>query len=31
VTSTPDEFSAFIKKEAERWSKALKEANIKYD
>jgi tripartite-type tricarboxylate transporter receptor subunit TctC len=31
VTSTPEEFSAFIKKEAERWSKALKDANIKYD
>jgi tripartite-type tricarboxylate transporter receptor subunit TctC len=30
-TSTPEEFSAFIHREAERWSKALKEANIKYD
>ena len=31
VTSTPQEFSTFIRKEADRWSKALKEANIKFD
>jgi tripartite-type tricarboxylate transporter receptor subunit TctC len=31
ATSTPEEFSAFIAKEAERWSKVLKEANIRYD
>src|SRR5262245_46728140 len=31
VTSTPDEFAAFIRREAERWSKVLKEANIRYD
>ncbi len=30
-TSTPEEFSTFIRNEAERWSKVLKEANIKYD
>jgi tripartite-type tricarboxylate transporter receptor subunit TctC len=31
VTSTPEEFSAFIRREAERWSKVLKDANIRYD
>jgi tripartite-type tricarboxylate transporter receptor subunit TctC len=31
VTSTPAEFAAFIRKEAERWSKVLKETNIRYD
>jgi tripartite-type tricarboxylate transporter receptor subunit TctC len=31
ATSTPEEFSAFIAKEADRWSKVLKEANIRYD
>jgi tripartite-type tricarboxylate transporter receptor subunit TctC len=31
VTSTPEEFATFIRKEADRWSKVLKEANIKYD
>jgi tripartite-type tricarboxylate transporter receptor subunit TctC len=31
VTSTPEEFGAFIRREAERWSKVLKEANIRYD
>jgi len=31
VTDTPDEFAAFIRKEAARWEKALKEANIKFD
>jgi tripartite-type tricarboxylate transporter receptor subunit TctC len=30
-TSTPEDFSAFIRKEADRWSKVLKAANIKYD
>jgi tripartite-type tricarboxylate transporter receptor subunit TctC len=30
VTSTPEEFDAFIRKEADRWSKALKDSNIKY-
>jgi tripartite-type tricarboxylate transporter receptor subunit TctC len=30
-TSTPADFAAFIRKEADRWSKVLKEANIKYD
>jgi tripartite-type tricarboxylate transporter receptor subunit TctC len=31
ATSTPAEFSAFIAKEAERWSKVLKETNIRFD
>jgi tripartite-type tricarboxylate transporter receptor subunit TctC len=31
VSSTPEEFEAFIRKEAARWQKVLKEANIKYD
>ncbi len=31
VTDTPEEFAAFIRKEAARWEKALKEANIKFD
>jgi tripartite-type tricarboxylate transporter receptor subunit TctC len=31
ATSTPEEFSAFIAKEADRWSKVLKETNIRYD
>ena len=31
MTVTPEEFSAFIAKEAERWSKVLKETNIRYD
>src|ERR1700722_6130260 len=31
VTSTPEEFAAFIRNEAARWEKVLKEANIKYD
>jgi tripartite-type tricarboxylate transporter receptor subunit TctC len=31
VTSTPDEFSAFIRKEARRWEKVIKEAGIKFD
>ena len=28
---TPDEFAAFIRKEADRWAKALKDTNIKFD
>jgi tripartite-type tricarboxylate transporter receptor subunit TctC len=31
VTDTPEEFAVFIRKEAARWEKALKEANIKFD
>jgi tripartite-type tricarboxylate transporter receptor subunit TctC len=31
ISSTPDEFAAFIRREAERWSTVLKEANIRYD
>jgi tripartite-type tricarboxylate transporter receptor subunit TctC len=31
VTTTPEEFAAFIRKEAERWEKVLKDANIRYD
>ena len=31
VTSTPEEFAAFIAKEAERWGKALKDIGLKYD
>jgi tripartite-type tricarboxylate transporter receptor subunit TctC len=31
VTSTPEEFGAFIRKEAARWSQAIKEMNIKFD
>jgi tripartite-type tricarboxylate transporter receptor subunit TctC len=31
VTSTPEEFATFIRKEADRWSKVLKDANIKYE
>jgi tripartite-type tricarboxylate transporter receptor subunit TctC len=31
VTSTPDEFSAFIRKEASRWEKVIKESGIKFD
>jgi tripartite-type tricarboxylate transporter receptor subunit TctC len=31
VTCTPDEFSAFIRKEARRWEKVIKEAGIKFD
>jgi tripartite-type tricarboxylate transporter receptor subunit TctC len=31
VTSTPDEFAAFIRKEADRWEKVIKEAAIKVD
>ena len=31
ATSTPAEFAAFIRKEAERWSKVVKETGMKYD
>ena len=31
VTSSPEEFEAFLRKESERWSKVLKELNIRYD
>jgi tripartite-type tricarboxylate transporter receptor subunit TctC len=29
--STPEEFAAFIRSEAARWEKMLKEAGIRYD
>jgi tripartite-type tricarboxylate transporter receptor subunit TctC len=31
VSSTPEEFEAFIRKEASRWSKILADVDIKYD
>jgi tripartite-type tricarboxylate transporter receptor subunit TctC len=31
VSSTPEEFEAFIRKEANRWSKVLADVDIKYD
>jgi tripartite-type tricarboxylate transporter receptor subunit TctC len=31
MTMTPEEFGAFIRREAERWSTVLKETGIKYD
>jgi tripartite-type tricarboxylate transporter receptor subunit TctC len=31
VTATPDQFAAFIRKEAERWSKVIKETGLKLD
>jgi tripartite-type tricarboxylate transporter receptor subunit TctC len=31
ATSTPAEFSAFIRKEAERWSAVVKDSGMKYD
>jgi tripartite-type tricarboxylate transporter receptor subunit TctC len=31
ATSTPAEFSAFIRKEAERWSSVVRETGMKYD
>jgi len=31
ATNTPAEFSAFIRKEAERWSTVVKESGMKYD
>ena len=30
-TSTPAEFSTFIRKEAERWSTVVKDSGMKYD
>jgi tripartite-type tricarboxylate transporter receptor subunit TctC len=31
VSSTPEEFEAFIRREAGRWSKVLADVDIKYD
>ena len=31
MIKTPEEFGAFIRSEASRWEKVLKELNIKYD
>ena len=31
VSSTPEEFEAFIRQEANRWSKVLADLDIKYD
>jgi tripartite-type tricarboxylate transporter receptor subunit TctC len=31
VSSTPEEFEAFIRKEADRWSRVLADVGIKYD
>jgi tripartite-type tricarboxylate transporter receptor subunit TctC len=31
VTSAPEEFAAFIRKEAQRWSRVIKDTNIKLD
>jgi tripartite-type tricarboxylate transporter receptor subunit TctC len=31
ITSTPAEFAAFIRKEAERWERVIKETGIKFD
>jgi tripartite-type tricarboxylate transporter receptor subunit TctC len=31
ATSTPAEFAAFIRKEAQRWSTVVKESGMKYD
>ena len=31
VTSTPEQFSAFMRKEADRWGKVIKETGIKFD
>ncbi len=31
VTSTPEQFSAFIRKEADRWGKVIKQTGIKFD
>jgi tripartite-type tricarboxylate transporter receptor subunit TctC len=30
-TSTPAEFAAFMRKEAQRWGKALAELGLRYD
>jgi tripartite-type tricarboxylate transporter receptor subunit TctC len=31
VTNTPEQFAAFIIKEADRWEKVIKEIGIKFD
>jgi tripartite-type tricarboxylate transporter receptor subunit TctC len=31
VTSTPEQFAAFIRKEADRWSNVIKDSGIKFD
>jgi tripartite-type tricarboxylate transporter receptor subunit TctC len=31
VTSAPEEFSAFIRKEAERWRRVIKDTNLRFD
>jgi tripartite-type tricarboxylate transporter receptor subunit TctC len=31
VTSTPEEFAAFMRKETARWSRVIKELNLKLD
>jgi tripartite-type tricarboxylate transporter receptor subunit TctC len=31
VSSTPEEFEAFIRKESDRWSKVLAGTDIKFD
>jgi len=31
VTDTPEEFAGFIRNEAARWEKVLKDAGIRYD
>jgi tripartite-type tricarboxylate transporter receptor subunit TctC len=31
ASSTPEEFTAFIRKEADRWSKVLADVEIRYD
>ena len=31
VSSTPEEFETFIRREADRWARVLKDLDIKYD
>ena len=31
VTNTPEEFAAFLRKEADRWSKVIRDSGIKFD
>ena len=31
VTTTPEQFSAFMRKEADRWGKVIKDSGIKFD
>ena len=31
VTNSPEQFAAFIRKEADRWSRVIKETGIKLD